>query len=92
MLNISETKDVWSDITKKPYIEMEVEVGLVPNSTAPRTAELYFEADRWKPQIDKIERGDWLVADGTVHNIHKFSMSVANAEIISISGSDVNKQ
>ena len=89
--NISETKDSWLGVTKKPSIEVEVLVGWIPNNVFPQTAKLYLGADRWKSQIDKIGRDDRLVAHGVVHNINKLHIQVIDAEIISVSGMNVNE-
>ena len=73
--------------TWKSYIELKVAVGPPPYDVVFEEVELYVEAERWKLQVDKIERGDWLVAIGTVHNIYKWTVKVINGEIISVSGS-----
>ena len=73
--------------TWKSYIELKVAVGPPPYDVVFEEVELYVEAERWKLQVDKIERGDWLMAIGTVHNIYKWTVMVINGEIISVSGS-----
>ena len=88
VLNISEIRNFPPVLGKKPYIEVEVEVGTSLNSSYPRRVQLYFDADSWKLQVDKIERGDSLVANGTVEHVHELFMFVINAEIISVSGPD----
>ena len=74
--------------TPNPYIEIEVVVGWLHNNRLSQTVTLHVDADKWKSQVDKIEREDRLVAIGTVHSITILSMDVLNGEIISVSGSD----
>lgn len=92
VLNISEVQAPRFDITKKRYIEIEVEVGSLPNNRFPQTVKLYVDSDEWKPQVDKIERGDHLVAIGIVHNIYKLFVEVNNGEIVSVSGPDGDRR
>ena len=91
VLDISEARGPAFEITK-PYIVVEVIAGSRPDNAFPQTVKLHVDAATWRPQVDKIERGDWLVAVGTVRNIHKLSMSVINGEIISVSGSGENER
>ena len=88
VFDISEVTRRFFNTTPKPYIELKVAIGPPPYDAVPEEVELYVEAERWKPQVDKIERGDWLVAIGTVHNISRWTVWVINGEIISVSGLD----
>ena len=89
VLDISEVRGLAFEITK-PYIVVEVIAGSLLDNAFHQTVKLHVDAATWRPQVDKI--GDWLVAVGTVRDIHKLSMSVINGEIISVSGSGEKKR
>ena len=72
----------------KTYIEVKVAIGPPPHDSISGKVRLYLEAEQWKPQVDKIERGDWLSAIGIVHSVYAVNMDVINGEIISVSGPD----
>ena len=91
VLDIREVRGLAFEITK-PYIVVEVIAGSLLDNAFHQTVKLHVDAATWRPQVDKIERGDWLVAVGTVRDIHKLSMSVINGEIISVSGSGEKKR
>ena len=89
--NISEIRN-FRPTLEKPYIKVEVKVGGLPSSSSHRTVYLYFDAEIWKLQLDKIERSDSLVANGTVEHVGEGFMFVRNAEIISVSGPERNRR
>ena len=68
------------------YIKLEVKIESPPHYLIPRRVNLYVKADTWEKQVDKIERGDWLVARGIVYQVYKLNMDVIDGEIISVSG------
>lgn len=89
--------------SKNPFIIVEVEVGssiespkvpipkfLKPEFTIPLIVDLYVDADKWKPQVDKMERGDWMEAKGEVSEVYEYSLRAINGEITSVSGNDGN--
>ena len=88
VFDISEVTRYFSNTTPKPYIELKVAIGPPPYDVAFEEVKLYVESERWKLQVDKIERDDWLVAIGTVDNISRWTVWVINGEIISVSGLD----
>ena len=90
VLDISEPAMAYFDITditkRSSYIRVEVKIESPPHFLIPRNVNLYLKTNLWKKQVDKIERGDWLEAIGTVHQVYKINMDVIDGEIISVSG------
>ena len=68
------------------HIEVTVGVGSQPHNEFSQTVELHLNADRWRRQVNKLGRGDWLVANGTVYHVLKTFIVVINGEIISVLG------
>ena len=84
ILDISEVQP-W--ISKNSTVAVTVVVGFTSGDyKIPQKVNLVFDAERWKTQVDKLARGDKLVANGVVENIWKIQMEVTNARIISVSG------
>ena len=90
VLDISEVKERWSeaDASYKLVIGIEVAIGSLSHD---RVA-MFVEADRWKPQVNKIERGDWIVANGVVDHVTSSLIGLINGEIISVSRVDGNRK
>lgn len=74
------------------YIKVEVAIESPPHFIIPKRVMMFFKADLWEKQVEKIERGDWLVATGIVHDIYKMNMEVINGEIVSVSGPGKRKK
>ena len=92
VFDISEPAMAYFAITKGSYIRVEVAIESPPHYLIPRKVNLYVKTNLWKKQVDKIERGDWLVATGIVHQVYKMNVDVIDGEIISVSGSDSRKK
>lgn len=84
--DISEVKTGSLSFMPNDSIVLEVAVA-PPYSGHSDFVKLHVEADQWKQQVDTIERGDWVVANGVVEYVSKQWMRVINGEIISVSGS-----
>ena len=70
------------------FIVLDVAVGPLPHDKYSPKVRLNVKADQWKRQVDTIERGDWLVANGVMEHVSKYTMEVLDAEILSVSGPD----
>ena len=70
------------------FIMLDVAVGPLPHNKFTSIVFLLVDADQWKQQVDTIERGDWLVANGVVEQVSENSMIVIDGEILSVSGPD----
>ena len=90
VLDISEVREHWSDAdaSLKPVIGIKVAIGSLPHDQVA----MFVEADRWKSQVDKIQRGDWLVANGVVDHVTSSLIRLINGEIISVSRVDGNRR
>ena len=92
VLDISEVQKGVLRALPYDFIEIEVAVGPPPHKKFSPTVRLAVEADHWKQQVDTIERGDWLVANGVVEYVGKGWMHVFNGKIISVSGGDRSRK
>ena len=93
ILDISEVmKRYFGGDTRHKYIKIKIGIEPPPDYPFPREVDLYVSADRWQSQVARIERDDWLVADGVVEYVHKIRMEVIDGEIISVSGEDEGEQ
>ena len=90
VLDISPDRLVTFDENR--HIEVTVGVGSQTHNRFSQTVELHLNADRWRRQVNKLGRGDWLLANGTVYYVYETFIIVINGEIISVSGSDPKNQ
>ena len=74
------------------YIKIEVGIGPPPQKLFQKKIYLYLKNDKWKKQIDKIRRGDWIVAAAIVHRVSQRRIEVIDGEIISVYGPDKGRK
>lgn len=75
-----------------PHIQIKLEADPPPHDPFSRVVELYVDAAKWEQQVARIERGDWLVAEGAVDDIYKLWLVASNGVIISVSGTNRGAQ
>ena len=94
VLNISEVGERWfeADALRKSVIGIDVAIGSLPHDRGSDKVHMFVEADRWKPQVDKIKRGDRIVASGVVDHVSISLIGLINGEIISVSRPDGNRR
>ena len=93
VLDVSEIRERrFDDGEWTQYIQIKVAVDPPPHDPFSRVVELYVEAAKWEQQVARIERGDWLVADGVVHDIYKTFLIASNGDILAVSGANRETQ
>ena len=87
MLNIREVQERWSeaDASRKPVIGIRVAIGPQPHDRSSDQAHMFVDANQWKSQVDKVKRGDWIVAKGIVDHVSANLVGLIGGEITSVS-------